>query len=212
MDATVAAVSIDSVGPDTVAIEFESPGDFDAQPGQFVKLTAVVNGEEYSRFYTLSSPDVAETFEVTVEIGAEAGPFSHHLTGLESGDVIDMTGPFGTDYYEGEPRIVVLAGGPGVGPAVAIGERALSNGATVALVYQTDQPDTPVHENRLDALDADGATVYVTDGEIDDAVGDVWHDDARAFVYGFADFVDAARGAIEAAGGDARNAKIENFG
>ena len=36
--------------------------------------------------------------------------------------------------------------------------------------------------------------------------------DAPLFVYGFAEFIDAATAAIEAAGGDTSTAKIENFG
>ena len=71
MDAAVVIASIDEVGTDTIAVEFESPDGFKAEPGQFVKLTGTVDGEEYSRFYTLSSPDVAETFETTIEIENE---------------------------------------------------------------------------------------------------------------------------------------------
>jgi cytochrome-b5 reductase len=212
MDATVAAVEVRTVGPDTVAIEFESPEEFDALPGQFVKLSATVEGEEYSRFYTLSSPGADETFEVTVGIDpAEAGPFSRHLADLTEGDEMAMSGPFGKSFYEGESRVVVLAGGPGVGPAVGIGEAAVEDGNDVAVVYQTD---APAHEERLDALREAGATVVVTDGEIADAVGDALTNEAgeQVFVYGFADFVDAAEAAIEAAGGDPDAAKVENFG
>ncbi|MFT4882179.1 MAG: ferredoxin-NADP reductase, partial [Salinirussus sp.] len=40
MDETPLPVAaVEEVGPDTVAIEFESPPDFAARPGQFVKLT-----------------------------------------------------------------------------------------------------------------------------------------------------------------------------
>ncbi|SFR47073.1 FAD-dependent oxidoreductase [Halogeometricum limi] len=212
MDATVSVVAVDDVGPNTVAIEFETPDGFAAEPGQFVKLSATVEGEEYSRFYTLSSPDVAETFEVTVGIDPdEAGPFSQFLVDLQSGDELDVSGPFGKSYYDGESRVVVLAGGPGVGPAVGIGEAAVADDNEVAIVYRTD---APAHEKRLDALRDAGASVVVTDGEIGPAVTDVvtGDDDEQVFVYGFADFVEAAETAIDAAGGDADAAKVENFG
>jgi cytochrome-b5 reductase len=227
MDATVAAVEVRSVGPNTVAIEFESPEGFDARPGQFVKLSATVEGEEYSRFYTLSSPGVVErdstarrdesngtetTFEVTIGVDpAEAGPFSRHLADLTAGDELAMSGPFGKSFYEGESRVVVLAGGPGVGPAVGIGEAAVADGNEVAVVYQTD---APAHEDRLGALREAGATVVVTDGDVADAVADVLTNEEgeQVFVYGFADFVDAAETAVEAAGGDPDAAKVENFG
>ena len=211
MEATVAVQSVESVGQDTVAITFESPAAFEAQPGQFVKLTGAVDDEEYSRFYTLSSPDVAETFEITVEITEEGGPFSAYLANLDAGDELDMTGPFGNDYYEGEQRVVVIAGGPGIGPAVGIGERARTEGAAVAIIYQDE---APAHTERLETLEERGADVWITDDDIEEFVvaavtGD---DDEQVFVYGFADFVDAAVDAIEAAGGVPDGAKIENFG
>ncbi len=212
MDATVTVRSTAEVGPDTVAIEFDSPDGFEAEPGQFVKLTGTVDGESYSRFYTLSSPDVIESFEVTVGIDeAEGGPFSVHLGSLSAGDTLEMTGPFGNNYYEGESRVVVLAGGPGIGPAVGIGERALAEGKTVAVVYADDEP---AHEARLAELEATGATVYVVSGAIEDAVAATLSEepDEQVFVYGFGSFVEEAEAAIEAAGGDPAEAKVENFG
>lgn len=212
MDATVSVVAVESVGPDTVAIEFESPPEFEASPGQFVKLSATLDGEAVSRFYTLSSPDVEETFEVTVGVDPdESGSFSERLAALEPGEELRVSGPFGNQFYEGESRVVVLAGGPGVGPAVAVGERAREAGADVAVVYRDDEP---AHQERLDALREAGASVVVTDGPIADAVADAvtGDDDEQVFVYGFAAFVDEATAALEAPGADASTAKIENFG
>ena len=54
-DVTVRAV--DTVGPDTIALELDTPDGFEAKPGQFVLVSATVDGEELSRYYTLSSPD-----------------------------------------------------------------------------------------------------------------------------------------------------------
>ncbi|MFW5978134.1 MAG: FAD-dependent oxidoreductase [Halohasta sp.] len=212
MDATVNVTDTTTVGPDTVAIEFATPEGFDAQPGQFVKLSATVDGESYARFYTLSSPDVVDSFEITIGVDPEeGGPFSEFLAELSTGDTIEMSGPFGSNYYEGEPRAVVLAGGPGVGPAVGIGERALDDGSEVAIVYKDD---TETHETRLVELDTAGASVAITNGSITEAVDTAvtGRDDEQVFVYGFADFVEEATAAIEAAGGDPEAAKVENFG
>lgn len=212
MDATITVTAVDTVGPDTVAIEFDSPDEFEAEPGQFVKLSADVDGETYSRFYTLSSPTVEGTFEVTIGIDPdEAGPFSRFLVDLEAGDELDMSGPFGSDFYEGESRVVVLAGGPGIGPAVAIAERALDDENEAAVVYKDG---APAHQDRLDALDEAGASVVVTDGDIADAVADALTgaEGEQVFVYGFADFVDEAVAAVEAADSDPDAAKVENFG
>ncbi len=212
IETTVSAVH--EIGPDAVAIELDTPTGFDAEPGQFVKLSAVVDGTEEARFYTISSLDVGGTFELTISYDPdEGGPFSEYLLSLSADDTVTITGPFGSDYYEGERRVVVFAGGPGIGPAVAIAERAIADGGEAAVVYRDD---VPLHEDRLASLATAGATVFVL-GETDsleDAVGDVLTgaDDEQLFIYGFADFLSAAEAAIAVAGGDPDAAKAENFG
>jgi 3-phenylpropionate/trans-cinnamate dioxygenase ferredoxin reductase subunit len=243
MDATQTAVrAVRDVGPDAVAIDLESPPEFDAQPGQFVKLTFDLAGKlEFeaierlaaegeldvetadeldrddevlvSRFYTISSPTVGDVFEITVGIDPE-GTVAPVLADLAAGDVVTMSGPFGNDYYEGEDPAVVLAGGPGVGPAVGIAERAIADGNQAAVVYQDE---APIHEERLADLRSDGATVAIVDTDegfaaaVDEVVAE-YGADSQIFVYGFAEFIDEATDAIETAGGDAQGAKMENFG
>jgi cytochrome-b5 reductase len=212
IETTVAAIN--DVGTDAVAIEITTPPAFSALPGQFVKLSATIDGETVARFYTVSSRDTQDTFELTVSYDSEeGGDFSEYLLSLSPGDPITITGPFGSDYYENEPRVVVLAGGPGIGPAVAIAERALADGHEAAVVYRDDEP---LHEDRLATLAAGGADVFVLvdDTDLTDAVADVLTngDGEQVFVYGFADFLDDAEAAIEAAGGDPDAAKAENFG
>ncbi|WP_281194768.1 FAD-dependent oxidoreductase [Halorubrum sp. F4] len=214
MDATVTVTSVEEVGSDTYAIRFGTPAGFAAEPGQFVKLGTEIDGEPVSRFYTLSSPTTEGTFEVTIGIDVEeGGDFSRFLADIEPGVEMSLSGPFGDQHYDGEGRVVVLAGGPGVGPAVAIARRALDDGGEAAVVYRDDDP---AHGARLDDLRERGASIEVLDGDadltgtVDDALASA--DDEAVFVYGFAGFVDDAREAIEAVGGDADAAKVENFG
>jgi len=207
---SLSVAAVRDVGPDAVAIEFETPAEFDAQPGQFVKLTLAVDGEDESRFYTISSPTVTERFEITVGIDPD-GDVAPVLAALDAGDEVRVSGPFGSDFYEGESRPLLLAGGPGIGPAIGIAERALDDGNDAALVYQDS---TPIHTDRLGALRDRGAVVHVLDDEtsLTDTVEDVAADGGQVFVYGFADFLDAATEALEAAGVDTDDAKMENFG
>jgi 3-phenylpropionate/trans-cinnamate dioxygenase ferredoxin reductase subunit len=240
MDQTTCTVdAVRSVGPDAVAVDIETPAEFSAQPGQFVKLTFDLSAHyadsklasladegdidpaqleasgpvEVSRFYTISSPRVGETFETTVGIDPE-GTVGPIIADLAAGDEVTLSGPFGNDYYEGEDPVVVLAGGPGIGPAVGIAERAIEDDHAVALVYRDDEP---MHTDRLDDLQAAGCDVTLIDDAepLTDPVAtalDALGTDSQVFVYGFAAFIDAATTAIEAAGGDAEQAKLENFG
>lgn len=198
-----------SVGPDTLAIDFETPPGFEAEPGQFVQLLADLDGTEVARFYTLSSPSIDDTFEVTVAIDPE-GEFGPHLADLEPGDTIRVKGPFGDSYYRGEDQVVVLAGGPGIGPAVAIGERTLLEGGDVAVVYQDDGL---VHEARLSTLADQGAAVFVvTDAFQAGVSGALATVPGAVFVFGFAEFVEQSKNALVAAGFDLDDGHFESFG
>ncbi len=46
-ETTVRAVR--DVGPDTVAIDLDTPADFEGTPGQFVKLSTIIDGEQEAR-------------------------------------------------------------------------------------------------------------------------------------------------------------------
>ena len=208
------AVTVDDVrdvGPDTVALELETPEDFDALPGQFVLLRAAPEGEELARHYTLSSPAVAETFELTVGIDPD-GDLSPWLADLEGGETVHVEGPFGTITYEGDCDVVAVAGGPGVGPAVSIAEAAHEAGHDAVVIYQDDEP---AHEDRLEALEDTGAAVHVLADDADDELADAIAshvDDGQLYAFGFVDFVTTVADAIEDAGGDPDDALIENFG
>lgn len=206
MDPTQTTITaVRDVGSDTVAVDLETPEGFDARPGQFVKLSAEVEGEHVSRFYTLSSPGVGDTIELTIGIDPE-GELGPWIESAE-GETVTVEGPYGSAYYEEEDRSLILAGGPGVGPAVGIGERALADGNEVVIIYLDDDP---VHEERLAALQESGATVVVTD-ELADHV-ESYYDGQQVFVYGFQKFITESLDAVEESGGDPDDAKVENFG
>jgi len=205
---TVAAVA--DVGPQTVAIELDAPASFDAAPGQFVLVRRP--GEDDAGYYTISSPEVAETFEITVGYPADESPDESLGTWLarrEVGDEIEIEGPLGTIEYRGEGDVVVYAAGPGIGPAVGVAERAIESGRDATVVYRGDMPP---HRVRLDALAEAGATVAIVDG-LDELDAD--HPSVptpAVYVFGFDDFVAEARALLEAAGRDPAEAAIESFG
>ena len=205
-DASVA--NIEEVGQGTVAIEFETPDGFEAAPGQFVSVRATVDGVEEAGYYTISSPHVSDVFEVTVAVDPE-GALGPWLADRDVGDDVAIEGPFGDVRYTGDEPVVVLAEGPGIGPAVGVGERAREADRDVSIVYYGDRPP---HRARLDALEGDGATLVVTDSFDDatDALESVT--DHGVYVFGFEQFVKDAKEAVSDAGVDDENAHIESFG
>lgn len=198
---------IDDVGDRTVAVELQSPPEFEAYPGQFVLVRADLDGEEETGYYTISSPGVEDTFEMTVAVDPD-GTLGPWLADRSVGDAIRVDGPFGDVQYVGDRDAVVLAGGPGIGPAVGIGERALEHGRDVTILYGGS---SPAHRNRLDALSADGGTVVV-DEDLDAGVDAVGFSTATVYVFGFEGFVEEARRVLSSAGVDPADAEIESFG
>lgn len=206
---TTQVESVSHVGGDTVAIDLATPPEFEANPGQFVLVRATLDGEELSRYYTISSPYVKDSFELTVGVDPD-GDLSPWLAERDPGDGLTIEGPFGNVFYDGDGSVLALAGGPGIGPALAVTERAVDTGHDAALVYQDE---SPAHQTRLDAL-ADGGTpveIVETDTALETAIEELL-ETGTAYVFGFKEFCDRTLDAIEAAGGDPDDAEVESFG
>ncbi len=198
--------AVRTLGADTIAIDIETPDGFDPLPGQFVKLTAFVDGEHVTRFYTLSSPGADETFELTVEIDPDGtlGPWLETAVGED----VQIEGPYGHAFYDGEGASIVMAGGPGIGAAVGIGEAAVADGNDVTIIYRGP---ALAHQDRLEALAEAGATVEQAD-DLEHALAGHVDGTEQLFAYGFQDFVTDAVNAAEAIGEDPNDVKVENYG
>lgn len=210
----VVVAGVRDAGPDTVAIDVETPTGFSALPGQFVVVKASVDDEIVDRYYTISSPNAEGSFEMTVEIDPE-GDVTPMLAALDAGDALTIAGPLGDVSYDDDGDVLAVAGGPGVGPGVAVAERALQHGHDASLVYQDDGV---VHEGRLDALAAAGASIEFLDAaasNADEALHDALATHAGigdAYVYGFAEFCRTVKAALEEAGVPEDGIHVESFG
>jgi ferredoxin-NADP reductase len=197
--------AVETVGERTVALELRTPEGFDAEPGQFLLVRATVEGIEETGYYTLSSPDTDGTMEVTVEYVPE-GTLAPWLAERKPGDTVEIEGPFGDVRYTGAGPAVVLAEGPGIGPAVGIAERARASDHDATVVFWGQDPP---HRDRLDALEADGATVLLVES-LDEAADTLAAADATVYVFGFESFVRDAKTVADAVGVD--DLRAESFG
>ena len=204
----VTVEAVESVGSRTAALELRTPDGFTADPGQFVLVRATVEGVEETGYYTLSSPDTDDIMEITVEYVPE-GTLAPWLAERSPGDTIEIEGPFGDVRYTGDGPAVVLAEGPGIGPAVGIAERARRESYETTIVFWGEDPP---HRDRLDALEADGATVLVVESlrDASDVLGEAG--DATVYVFGFESFVRDAKTVAEAVGVVDDDLRAESFG
>lgn len=196
---------IEDVGERTVAIEVQTPTEFEAYPGQFVLVRATIDGEEETGYYTISSPDVEEFFEITVAVDPD-GTLGPWLVERTIGEEITVEGPFGDIRYTGEDDALVFARGPGIGPAVGIAELARESGHDATIVHGGKQPP---HQKRLTHLEERGVTVILTNdlsGTVESLTAD------EMYVFGFQGFIEETKDALTAVGVDLAEVEIESFG
>lgn len=198
---------LEDVGNHTIAIEVETPNDFEAYPGQFVLVKGDIDGEEETGYYTISSPTVEETFEMTIAVDPD-GTLGPWLSERTLNEEITVEGPFGNVRYTGDSDAFVFAGGPGIGPAIGIAESAMNAGHDVTIVYGGNNPP---HERRLNAIERDGATL-VFSNDLKAAVDSLELSTAETYVFGFQSFVEDVKTALTEADVDLEDIEIESFG
>jgi hypothetical protein len=92
-------------------------------PGQFLTLSASIDGETVRRSYTIaSSPTQAHYVSVTVK-REDQGVFSRFLhDSIKEGDTLDVSGPNGKFTFSGSEAesIVLIAGGVGITPMMSV--------------------------------------------------------------------------------------------
>lgn len=96
---------------------------FTYYPGQFITLTALINGKTIRRSYTMAStPTQLHYCAITVK-REEQGLFSRYLHDeIKEGDLLEVMGPNGKFTFTGEEAksIVLICGGVGITPMMSI--------------------------------------------------------------------------------------------
>jgi ferredoxin-NADP reductase len=122
-----------------------------------LKLTAE-DGYSAQRSYSLSRPTDGERIELTVQ-QVEDGEVSPYLTGVRPGEEIELRGPIG-GWFVWRPadkgRILLVAGGSGIVPLMAMLRQRISMGrAEFRLVYSVRSPADVYYAKELAHLERD---------------------------------------------------------
>jgi glycine betaine monooxygenase B len=135
-------------------------------PGQYVTISAEIDGERVSRCYTVSSPSTRPySVQLTVkrENGGRMSAWLHDV--LAVGDRVELSGPageFSTAYHPAE-RILLLAGGVGITPMMSILESIhdLAEPTDVVLVHNSRAPEFVAFRAELARLTQDNMRIRV---------------------------------------------------
>lgn len=198
---------LENVGQQTAAIGLETPEDFEGHPGQFVLIRAVIDDDEETGYYTISSPNTDETFEITVATDPD-GTLGPWLAERTLGEKISIEGPFGDVQYTGDDDVLIFAGGPGIGPAVGIAERAQNTDHNATIVYDGTEPP---HQSRLAELEEQQAKILLTD-DLNTILNSVDLSTSKMYLFGFQKFIEEVKDLLSATEVDIDSVEIESFG
>lgn len=153
--------------PKTKSLVLSVPGWTGHRAGQHVdvRLTAE-DGYQAERSYSIASAQDGERVQITVE-RLDDGEVSPYLTGeLREGDEVELRGPIGGyfawDAAQGGPLLLV-AGGSGVVPLMAIARQRAASGDSVPLrlLYSSRSFEEIIYERELGRLAAADKTFEV---------------------------------------------------
>ena len=132
-------------------------GEFAFQPGQYLTLRTHVSGEDQRRSYSIcASPDDGE-----LRVGVRKVPggiFTGWLhESLREGDTLDVMPPqgkFTVPPASGPRHLLLVAGGSGITPMMAIARHTLAHepGASVTLVYANRKSASTMFKEELEDL------------------------------------------------------------
>lgn len=112
----------------------------DFEPGQYIGLRMVVDGEEQRRQYSLSAPLnlPGQLPQYRISVKREAGgKVSRHLHDeIHEGAVVELFPPSGDfSLAAGDKPLVLISGGVGITPMLSMLEAALANGRPVHFIH-----------------------------------------------------------------------------
>jgi ferredoxin-NADP reductase len=216
--------SLKHENPHVVTLRLQVPDWVEHLPGQHyvVRLTAE-DGYSASRSYSVASPPEDKgVVELTVD-RLPNGEVSPYLTeDVVVGDEIEVRGPIGGYFvWRGESPVLLVAGGSGVAPVMAmLRSRRLSHPDVPArLLFSVRGPEELIF---ADELGPETTVLYTrrapggTDrppGRITAAdVAAVAYDGGPAYICGSSGFVEAAAALLAGTGYDASRIKLERYG
>ncbi len=125
----------------------------DFEPGQYIGVRLVVYGEEQRRQYSLSAAPNGMTYQVSVkrEEGGKVSGFLHGHVG--EGDTVELFPPTGAfKLAEGSRPIVLISGGVGITPTLAMLDQALETGREIRFIHAARHGGVHAFRQHIDGL------------------------------------------------------------
>ena len=123
------------------------------KPGQYIGISVSIEGEEARRQYSLSAAANGANYRISVkrEAGGAVSNFLHDQVNV--GDSIQLFPPSGEFVLkDGDKPLVLISGGVGITPTLAMLTVALSTGRAVHFIHAARHVGVHAFRDQIDAL------------------------------------------------------------
>lgn len=145
------------VESDEITSFYLSPADgkpvLDFQPGQYISLRLLVDGQDIRRNYSLSAAPNGKSYRISVK-RERGGLASNHLHDhVQVGGTIELYPPSGVFTLADSDRpLVLISGGVGITPTLAMLEAALKTSRVVHFIHCARTRSVHAFRHAIDAL------------------------------------------------------------
>jgi ferredoxin-NADP reductase len=220
---TVTGLHDETARARTFRLRLSRPEPHRAGQHYVVRLTAP-DGYTAQRSYSVASPPAdgpSDEIDLTVQrlVGGEVSEFLHDV--VEVGDELEVRGPIGGWFVWEDGPALLVGGGSGLVPIMAILRHARATGRSdlVRLVQSVRSPDDLFYRDEMSGPEVTVVYTRAAPDGVERPVGRLTVDDlgvpaegVTAYICGSAGFADAASRVVMAAGIPVERVRVERFG
>lgn len=148
---------------DVKSYRFKRPEGLDYDPGQYMYVTIIIDGEKHTKHFTISSsPTEIDFIEFTKRITDHE--FSKALDKLKVNDWAHIEAPEGEFTFKGEyPKVALVTGGIGITPFRSMIKYCVDRGveSQIILLYGNRNEETIAFRDELTALSKQNPNVRI---------------------------------------------------
>ncbi|HSP56755.1 MAG TPA: NO-inducible flavohemoprotein [Halomonas sp.] len=128
----------------------------DHEPGQYIGIRLLIDGEPVHRHYSLSDAPNGKSYRLSIKREPDGQVSRHFHDALKVGDTLELLPPAGDlTLVEGDEPLLLASGGVGQTPMLPLARHALANGRQVVYLHAALDADHHAFADEIKGLQAE---------------------------------------------------------